>query len=316
MGLRRGVAVTGDGTQVEGVQLTEVADGVFAYAQHDGSWWVNTAGFVAGSRSVVAVDACATHRRTQALLDIIARTTGLPVRTLVNTHFHGDHTYGNALFRDAVVVGHERCREELLADRLLADPPQVFEPVPNWGPLQVRPPELTFASSMTLWLDDLEIRLDAAGEPAHTDADVLAWLPSRGVLFTGDLVFNGGTPLLLQGSVAGYLTALGRVRDYDAPILVPGHGQPCGPEVLDQLERYASFVLDTASSARAAGLTPLQAASEVHLGEFSELLDPERIVLNLYRAYADLDGASAVDIRAAFADAVAWNGGRRLHCIV
>jgi cyclase len=165
-------------------------------------------------------------------------------------------------------------------------------------------------------LEEVEIRLDAAGGPAHTDADVMVWVPQPGVLFTGDLVFNGGTPMLLQGSVTGYLAALEQVRGYGATVLVPGHGRPCGPEVLGGLSRYARFVLDTAASARRAGLTPLEAARSVDLGEFAGLLDPERIVLNLHRAYADLDGSPSVDVPAAFADAVAWNGGRPLRCDV
>ncbi|HEV2378111.1 MAG TPA: MBL fold metallo-hydrolase [Streptosporangiaceae bacterium] len=296
--------------------LEEVADGVFAYVQHDGGWWVNTTGFIAGSSSVVAVDSCATYRRTRALLSVIAERTGCPVRTLVNTHFHGDHTHGNVLFDGAIVVGHELCRTAIQRDTLLAEPPRVFEPVPDWGPLRLRPPELTFTDTMTLWLDDREIQLDAVGRPAHTDADVLAWVPGPGVLFTGDLVFNGGTPMLLQGSVTGYLAALESVRAYDVTVLVPGHGRPCGPEVLDVLSRYARFVLDTAASARDAGLTPLEAAHGVDLGEFAGLLDPERIVLNLHRAYADLDGSPSADVPAAFADAVAWNGGRLLRCDV
>jgi len=305
----------GGPVDVPGVEVDEVADGVFAYVQQDGSWWVNTSGFVVGQNSVIAIDACATYRRTRALVQTIAvRATG-PVRTLVNTHFHGDHTYGNVLFDQAVVVGHQRCREHLLADWLLAHTPPLWQPMPEWGPLQVRPPEVTFTDTMTLWLDDAQIRLDAVGGPAHTDADVVAWLPGRGVLFTGDLVFNGGTPMLLQGSVTGYLTALDRIQAYGASVLVPGHGRPCGPQILDVLRRYAHFVLDAAVAARAAGLTPLEAAREVDLGEFAHLFDPERIVLNLHRAYADLNGVPQVDLLAAFTDAIAWNGGKPLRCI-
>src|SRR4051812_15737532 len=76
----------------------EVADGVFAYVQPDGSWWLNNTGFVTGAGEVVAVDATSTERRTRALLGAIAEVSTAPVRTLVNTHHHGDHTNGNCLF--------------------------------------------------------------------------------------------------------------------------------------------------------------------------------------------------------------------------
>src|SRR5437899_113756 len=85
---RKGVMVSATG------HVQEVAEGVFAYPQEDGGWWVNTTGFLAAADHVVAVDACATRRRTRALLEAIDQTVGKPVRTLVNTHFHGDRTYG------------------------------------------------------------------------------------------------------------------------------------------------------------------------------------------------------------------------------
>lgn len=289
---------------------------MFAYPQHDGTWWINTTGFVAGSKHVLSIDACATERRTGALLDTIERHVGLPVRTLVNTHFHGDHTYGNGLFVDATVIGHERCRAGMLADTVLASTPTVFAPLPEWGAVGICPPTVTFADRLTLWVDDLEVDLRYVGGRAHTDADVVAWIPERGVLFAGDMVFNGGTPMLLNGSVNGYLVALDRVRAIGARVVVPGHGQPCGTEVFDGLERYARFVLTAAERGRAAGLDPLDVARELDLGEFAYLSDPERIVLNLHRAYADLAGSTDVDVSAAFADAVAFNGGRPLHCAV
>ncbi|MET7608213.1 MBL fold metallo-hydrolase [Streptomyces avermitilis] len=301
---------------VTGTRVTEVADGVFAYVQHDGGWWVNTTGFVAGGHQVLAVDACATERRTRALLAAIAATAAKPVRTLVNTHHHGDHTHGNVLFEEATVVGHERCRAGVLADPVLEHTPPVFEPMPEWGSVRKAPPTVTFADQLTVWVDDLEVELRYVGGPAHTDSDIVVWIPQRDVLFTGDLVFNGGTPLLMSGSVTGYLQALRTVRSIGAGTLVPGHGAPCGDEVFAILERYARFVLDAAAQGRAAGLGPLETARELVLGEFAELIDPERIVLNLHRAYADLDGGGELNYPAAFADAVAYNGGRPLRCAV
>jgi len=296
-------------------QLQEVADGVFAYAQHDGSWWVNTTGFLTAGDHVLAVDACATEQRTRRLLDAIGSTVDKPVRTLVNTHYHGDHTYGNSLFTDALIIGHERCRAGLLADFVLANTPPIWAPTPEWGNVSITPPTVTFTDRLTLVNDDLTVELRHVGGRAHTDSDIVVWIPERGVLFAGDMVFNGGTPMLLQGSVTGYLQALARVRAIGASVIVPGHGKPCGPEVFEALERYAKLVLTAAERGREAGLTPLETARELDLAEFAELLDHERIVLNLHRAYADLAGTEDVDILSAFADTIAFNGGRPLRCV-
>jgi len=143
------------------------------------------------------------------------------------------------------------------------------------------------------------------------------------VLFSGDLIFNGGTPFLVMGSVAGAVDVLRNVVGPLAPqTIVPGHGEVCGPEVIDDVLGYLLFVQETAQRARAAGLSPLAAARDTDLGEYAGLGDPERIVGNLHRAYADLDAQAAggelgtpLNYPAVFADMVAYNGGKPLTCL-
>ena len=293
----------------------EVADRVFAYIQPDGSWWLNNTGFVVGADDVVAIDATSTERRTRALLDAIRNVTPRSVRTLVNTHHHGDHTNGNCLFADATVVGHRRCRDAVLA-QVIGGLDAVFGHV-EWGDLTIRAPEVVFDDVLTVYAGDVRIDLCYIGTPAHTTNDVVAWLPEQKVLFTGDLVFNGGTPFMLMGSVAGVLDALPRLREFEAETLVPGHGPVCDPASIDDVERYAQYVLDLAVAARAAGLSPLEAVAESDLGEFGDWHDRERIVGNLHRAMAELSGlerGGAIDVLAAFGDMIAFNGGP-LRCL-
>src|SRR4029453_9372650 len=77
--------------------LEEVSDGIFAYVQLDGSWCLNNTGFLVGRDGVTAIDTCATEGRTRAFLAALSSVTPKPVRVLVNTHHHGDHTHGNWL---------------------------------------------------------------------------------------------------------------------------------------------------------------------------------------------------------------------------
>jgi len=302
----------------------EVAAGVFAYVQPDGSWWINNTGFVVGGDQVCAIDSSSTEQRTRGMLDAIRSMTALPVRTLLNTHHHGDHTNGNCLFGDAVVVGHANCRSNM-AGQWIGGLEAVFGEV-EWGELTVVPPSVTFDDRLTLHVGDVRLELIYVGTPAHTTGDVVAWLPDQGVLFSGDLVFNGGTPFVLMGSVAGSLEALVMLRSLGASTVVPGHGGVCGPEQFDVVEGYLRWLQEVARGAKAAGLTPLEAAKAIDLGEYAEWLDPERIVGNLHRAYQEIpeDGVGAAaggtergapaDILAAFGDMVAYNGGRPLTC--
>jgi cyclase len=294
-------------------ELIEVADRVFAYVQPDGTWYINNTGFVVGDDSVISVDACSTERRTRAYLDRIAAVTPAPVSMLINTHHHGDHTYGNYLFRPATIIAQENCRDELLAYGFPGDT-GIWEPV-DWGGVTVAPPTLTFTDRVRLWSDDQPIEVSYVGQAAHTSNDSLVWLPEREVLFCGDLLFNGGTPFLLMGSVRGAIEVLETVvAPIPARVIVPGHGAPCDHGLISTVVGYLGFVLATAQKGIDAGLSPLDLARETDLGEYDGWLDRERIVGNLHRAYADLGAVDTVDLRAALADMVTFNGGKPLSC--
>ena len=297
-------------------QLRQVSEGIYAYLQPDGSWYLNNTGFLADRTGVISVDATSTERRTRAYLDAIATVTPKPVRTLVNTHHHGDHTHGNYLFAGATIIGHERCRTGV-QHTPIPPPPGIWTEV-DWGHLEPAPPFLTYADGVTLWSGDLRCEVRYVGTPAHTTNDSIVYIPDRSVAFTGDLLFNGGTPFALMGSISGWIEVLQDVlRPLGAQTLVPGHGPVAGPGVIDDVLAYLRFVQDLAREAKPAGLTPLQAARAADLGEFKDLLDAERIVGNLHRAYLELDGGergAPVDLVLALTDMVAYNGGRPLTC--
>ena len=296
-------------------QVVEVADGVFGYVQPDGGWFVNNTGFMVARHGVVSVDTCATTDRTVAYLDAIAGVSDRPVRTLVNTHHHGDHTYGNYLLPGATIVGHRRVREALLA---WGRPPEptYWEPV-AWGPIELAPPFVTYDDEVTIHVEERACVVRHVGRPAHTVADSVIWLPEDRVLFAGDLLFNGVTPLVSHGSVAGALAVLDDLEALEPSIVVPGHGAVCGIDVVDDVRRYLRLVQRLASQGHEAGLTPLETAREADLGEFADHLDAERIVGNLHRAYAELEGlepGARIDLGAAFDDMVVLNGGHPLSC--
>ena len=299
-------------------EVCEVSAGVYAYIQPDGTWWINNTGFLTGPQGVISIDSCATQRRTQAYLDAIAEVTQAPVRALVNTHHHGDHTFGNCLFPAAAIIAHENARTEAIAFGPPRDLP--FWDGPDWGDLTLDPPFVTFADQVTVHAGDLRAQVSYVGTAAHTTNDSVVWLPERSVLFCGDLIFNGGTPFLLMGSVAGAIEVLENVvRPLGARTIVPGHGPVFeSSEPIDATLDYLRFVTDVAARGRHAGLSPLDAARETGLGRFAAWPDAERIVGNLHRAYAELDGApngAPVDVIAALSDMVTYNGGVPLTCL-
>jgi cyclase len=294
-------------------RLEEVADGVHVYLQPDGSWCLSNSGALVGPRSVLLIDTASTAPRARALRAALRAVTSLPVQTLVNTHHHGDHTYGNFVFGAATIVGHALAREEIIAAGLQL---KLIWPQVEWGDIEIVPPSVTFTDRLTLYAGELEVQLIHVG-PAHTTNDVVAWIPDRGVLFAGDIVFNGQTPFCLMGSIAGSLEAIGTLRALGATTVVSGHGAVAGPEVFDANAAYLRWIQDSARPALAAGLSPLDAARETSLGEFAGLLDPERLVGNLHRAYAEEQGAAhgaALDVASIFREMAEYNGGAMPAC--
>ena len=301
-------------------ELREVAPGVHAWIQPDGTWWINNAGAVHSGGEVVLVDTCATARRTRLFLDAVrVATSGAPIRLAINTHLHGDHVYGNALLPDStVIVAHEQTRQGILQDFILANTPPAWSPTPDWGVDAIRAPTVSFRDEITLHAGRMPVVVSHPGHPAHTVGDAVAWLPQARVLFTGDLLFHQVTPMIAMGSLDGALRSLDWLASFEADVVVPGHGPLVTgdgfADVLAAHRRYYELIRDIATDGREKGRTPLQAAQEADLGEFADLPDAERLVLNLHRAYADTDGTD-INIAAALGDAITYNGGP-LHCAV
>ncbi|SFT07174.1 MBL fold metallo-hydrolase [Saccharopolyspora flava] len=293
--------------------LTEVGPGVHAWTQPDGSWWINNAGAVLTDEGIVLVDTCATAERTRRFLDAVrAAAPDAPIRFAVNTHPDGDHTHGNALLPEStVLIGHTATREAVLADAGLPQPP-LWEPAPRWEIGERRAPSVVLRDALTLHPGERAIELHHPGFTAHTPGDVAVWVPDAAVLFSGDLLVHGVTPLLLAGSVEGSLKSLEWLAGFRPTAVVPGHGPTMPgsalPRVLEDHARYYRFLLDTARKGRMDGLSPLEAAQRCDLGEFANWRDAERIVLNLHRAYAEADDRE-VDRDAAFTDTLTYTGG-------
>lgn len=292
--------------------LSEVAPGVWAWIQGDGSWWINNAGLVAGADGDVLVDTCATEARTRRLLDQVAAVRpASPIRFAVNTHLHGDHTHGNSLLPSTTsIVGHSQMRIGLAADTIIDACPPFWSPAPEWGDVTKRLPSVTYDDRLVLHSGATEVHVVHPGYAAHTPGDSVAFVPTAGVLFTGDLLFHEVTPLVFMGSLDGALRSLDWMAEFDADVIVPGHGEVIARDgleaVLESHRDYYLLIQAAARSGLASGCTPLEAAERTELGAFASLPDAERVVLNLHRAYAEISDWT-FDLLAAFDDAVHYN---------
>lgn len=291
--------------------VEEVAPNVFAYIQPDGGWCVNNAGLIRFGRDSVLIDTAATEYRSR----LLARTVGSLLdaaqpRWLVNTHFHGDHSFGNAIFDSSVVIAHANTRAE--AERAGLGMTTLWSEV-DWGDIELRLPDLTLDGGAVLHAGGSRVELIHPG-PAHTTGDLLVWLPEQRVLFGGDVVMAGVAPYCLMGSVAGTIRALEAIAGLDPVTIVPGHGPVSGPAVIGENIRYLRWVQRLAAEGAAAGLSALEIARTHEANEFAHLGEAERLVSNLHRALLELDAeqplGQPIDVLGSFTDMITLAGGR------
>jgi cyclase len=198
-----------------------VASGVFAaIADINDETSLGNAGFIVGSDGVLVVDSFATPAAAERLLAEIRSKTSLPVRYVVNTHFHRDHVGGNAVFAKAgaVILAHENvrawARREWQKD---------LTPEQRAHYSVITLPDVTYRDRASVWLGDR--RIEMFHRPGHTGSDSIVVVPDAAVVFGGDLVLHGAIANTQLGRTDGWIATLDELlRDYPSATFVPGHG--------------------------------------------------------------------------------------------
>jgi glyoxylase-like metal-dependent hydrolase (beta-lactamase superfamily II) len=164
---------------------------------------------------------------------------------------------------------------------------RIFGPFRFEG-IELRPPSTTFEGRLDLTVGDRAVHLIEVG-PAHTDGDAIVHVPDAGVVFTGDILFIGGTPIVWAGPFSNWLAACDLILELGASILVPGHGPVTDASGVDDVKRYLTSVREQAKARFDAGMDAEQAADDIDLGAFAGWGDPERVAVNVETAYREFD---------------------------
>jgi cyclase len=272
--------------------MFEVADGVFAYVQEGGGLCVSNAGLIVGPDRCIAIDSLFSPSMTLAFRDAIRRVTDKPVRLLINTHHHVDHTLGNALFPEAQVLSHVNAkREQRRVGKSVLDVlrPLLPELVAETDAVTQRLPNMTFSGSARFLLGGRAIELLHFG-PAHTIGDALIVLPAERLLFAGDVAFHYITPLGLEGHIGGWRGVCDEIDSLEIDTIVPGHGPVGGKPELREMRGYLDTIWTQGRAAFDAGVVTQDATRQIDLGEYASWPEPERLAFNVSRLYQEFRG--------------------------
>lgn len=211
----------------------ELGDGVFRRRWE--SLDLNV-GLIVTESAALVIDTRANHAQADELIDEIRLITQAPVTHLVNTHHHWDHTFGNARFPAADIVGHVRCRRELIengeaARRSLLDADWIPEEAkPLFAEVQIAPPEIIFDELLEIELGERVVTLTHLGR-GHTDNDIIVEVDN--VVFAGDLVEEGAPPQFGDAHPREWPGTLDRLIARVSGVVVPGHGDVVDREFIE-----------------------------------------------------------------------------------
>ena len=284
------------------MELNEIAPDVYACLQEDRGFGWNNSGYVNRGGGLI-VDTFWDLPHTQRMIELCSHVGTMPPRRLVNTHHNGDHCWGNQLFKDIEIIAHRSCAEQLANDNpamlagILSAPELplemkwLFDDIRDFdfSGIEITLPNHIIDDRLDLDLDGHPCYIIHVG-PAHTAGDLIVHLPEDGVVFGGDVLWNGCTPIGWEGTHGKWIEAIDLVLSWDPKIIVPGHGPLCGIEETKDLRAYLELVYSESRRHFDQGLSPLEAAKGINLGHYAEWTEPERLIWNVARAYREFRG--------------------------
>ena len=286
----------------------------YAWMVPNGSWGETNIGLIECNGQSVLIDTCWDVKFTQEMLrfaDAIVRRS--PIEYVINTHSDGDHCWGNQLFADKTIIASHACVRQMrqtqpgslqalkLGGRVLRQfrffglhrfghyMARMFQPYDFTG-LRIIEPRETFNGQKSINVKGVEIVIIEVG-PGHTDGDAIVFVPSERVVYAGDILFAGATPVMWSGPVEHLLAGLKRLLTLEADDIVPGHGSLATRADVQRVIDYWDFLQNALHRCFRIGMSPLRAARDVIFSEgfrmsaFAHWDSPERIVSNAHTLY-------------------------------
>lgn len=306
--------------------LHDLGAGCYAWLQPDGSWGLSNAGLVTDKTGVIELD---TNDRAiigasigeSVLIDTLydfqltsemlsAMKAQVPaaekIKAVINTHSNGDHCNGNGLLTNVEIIASKNT-----AQGMLEETPEMMlgylKQAPSLGDFGVyfqrcfgqyqfqdvtrRLPTKTFEGKLEMRVGNRRLELIEVG-PAHTTGDTIVHVPDAGVIYSGDILFIEGHPLIWAGPLENWLKACQLMLDLKPEIVVPGHGPITNAVGIKAVMDYFQYVAENSRQHFDAGRSVLEAAQAM-VSKYSHWGDPERMIVNIAMMYSQFGGKTS-----------------------
>jgi cyclase len=238
--------------------VKQIGTGLYAYISDNDSSANST--FLVGDTGILVVDTGLNATEGSKLLSAIRRVSALPVKYVVNTHYHPDHQGGNAVVGpSAVVISTDFTRERTL----------VLQKAPGMKDFHFEPADLTFQQQVTLHLDPYSVLIYFPGK-AHTCGDALVYFPEQRAIAMGDLFLNRSSPAMDDGSVESWIHALDHVLELPVENVVPGHFELSTKSELRRFRDYLNDLYEQVRALRQKNETLEQVRHDIHMEKYSD----------------------------------------------
>lgn len=311
-------------------KIQQVAPGVYSLIGSGAIETRSSSAVLVNQDDVIVIDTHITPAAGRALIAAIRTITDKPVRYVVNTHHHFDHIDGNQVFTPmADIIGHQTARQLVLGDilhkgvandQIAALPGQIEELrrraaaesnpatkaqlqqrlaaqegyAESLKELKPTPPNVTFTDHMSVFRGDREIQFHFLGR-AHTNNDIVIYLPRERVIVTGDMFEGPVTGYLGEGWVNEWPQTLERLKAFDFDTVMPGHGEPfTGKERIDYFQAYLRDLWQQGQKLHDQRVPAAEAAKRIdltaHKAHYAAITGPGVADVAVTRMYAVMDG--------------------------
>ena len=194
--------------------------------------------FIITKEGVIIIDTRPTPSEARKVLKEIRKLTDLPIVYTINTHYHGDHTFGNQVFKSSKsIIAHKNVRNTLIKSG--QDHLSLFKTfgLPGMDEVEVTPPNILYEKEMEIWLGGYRLQLIHHGK-GHTNGDTIIFIDQLRTVITGDLVFNKKIPYMAEAYIEDWIKSLKYIELLKNETVIPGHGPIGGRPTVIAMKHY------------------------------------------------------------------------------